>query len=117
MLRNAFTPPCGFDLSTTTVESARGLAAISYWGYRLVVHPNGTHFVHETYYDVREGLLGIARQPARPCGDKLADVRAELELMSEGLSEPPLRFLDFATDAPPAGTAGDGAGGAPPSVA
>ena len=68
MLRNAFTPPCGFDLMTTTVDSPEGLAAIAFWGYRLVVHPDGTFFVHETYYDDREGVLGIAREPARPCG-------------------------------------------------
>lgn len=98
MLRNAFTPPCGFDLATTTVATASGLAAISYWGYRLVVHPDGACFLHETYYDTREGLLGIARQPARPCGDSASDVRAELARMEEGLAESSLRFLDFATD-------------------
>ena len=102
MLRNAFTPPCGFDLATTTVVTPDGLAQISYWGYRLVVHPDGACFVHETYYDVREGLLGIARQPARPCGDTAADVRDELERMNEGLTEAPLRFLDYATDDAPA---------------
>ena len=111
MLRNAFTPPCGFDLSTTTVESAEGLAAIAYWGYRLVLHPDGSCFVHETYYDAREGLLGIARAPARPCGDTPADVHDELARMEEGLSEPTLRFLDFATE--PRGASGDGASGEP----
>ena len=108
MLRNPFTPPCGFDLATTTVVTAEGLAAIAYWGYRLVVHPDGTCFVHETYYDAREGVLGIAQEPARPCGDAVGDVRDELERMNEGLSEPPLRFLDFATAAP-TGASGDGA--------
>ena len=113
MLRNPFTPPCGFDLATTTVGSPEGLASIAYWGYRLVVHPDGTCFVHETYYDGREGILGIAREPARPCGDTAADVTDELERMREGLSESSLRLLDFAAEAP-AGTAGDGAGGVPP---
>jgi hypothetical protein len=101
MLRNAFTPPCGFDLATTTVDSTPGLAAIAYWGYRLVVHPDGACFVHETYYDAREGLLGIARAPARPCGDTAADVRDALERMEEGLAEAPLRFLDYAPDDAP----------------
>lgn len=115
MLRNTFTPPCGFDLSTTTVGSADGLAAIAYWGYRVVVHPEGSCFVHETYYDAREGILGIARVPARPCGDTTEGVREELSRMAEGLAEPPLRLLDYATDKVPPGTEGDGAGGAPPT--
>ena len=102
MLRNAFTPPCGFDLATTTVASASGLAAIAFWGYRLVIHPDGSCFLHETYYDAREGLLGIAREPARPCGDTADDVHHALERMNEGLSETPLRFLDFAPDDAPA---------------
>lgn len=116
MLRNAFTPPCGFDLATTTVADPHELASISYWGYRAVVHPDGSCFVHETYYDDREGILGIAREPARPCGDTVEDVQDELDRMEEGLAEQPLRYLDFATDEPPAGAAGDGAGGAPPDV-
>lgn len=108
MLRNPFTPPCGFDISTTTVIA---LDAISYWGYRLVVHPDGTHFVHETYYDDREGLLGIAREPARPCGSDPSTVRDELERMKDGLAESSLRFLDYVLDMPNA--SGDGAGGEP----
>ena len=112
MLRNSFTPPCGFDLATTTVAGADGLAAIAFWGYRLVHHPDGTCFVHETYYDGREGLLGIAREPARPCGDTSADVRDELARMGEGLAEPPLRYLDYV--ATPEGPSGDGAAGGPP---
>lgn len=114
MLRNAFTPPCGFDLSTTTVAHPDALAAIAYWGYRAVTHPDGSVFVHEVYYDAREGLLGIARAPARPCGDTVAEVKAELDRMEEGLAEKALRYLDFASDESPVGTAGDGAGGAPP---
>ena len=102
MLRNAFTPPCGFDLATTTVATAPGLASIAFWGYRLVVHPDGSCFLHETYYDDREGLLGIAREPARPCGDTAEDVHDALARMNEGLAETPLRFLDFATDDAPA---------------
>ena len=94
MLRNAFTPPCGFDLMTTTVDSPEGLAAIAFWGYRLVVHPDGTFFVHETYYDDREGVLGIAREPARPCGEAASDVHDELKRMAEGLQERPLRLLE-----------------------
>jgi hypothetical protein len=111
MLRNVFTPPCGFDLSTTTVATSDGLAAISFWGYRLVVHPDGTCFVHETYYDQREGILGIARAAARPCGDDASAVLDELERMEEGLREPPLRMLDYVNNAP---AGGDGASGLPP---
>ena len=115
MLRNAFTPPCGFDLATTTVATPERLASIAFWGYRLVVHPNGTCFVHETYYDGREGILGIAREPARPCGDAAAAVHEELARMDEGLREPPLRYLDYVTETP-AGSSGDGAGGEPPAT-
>ena len=96
MLRNDFTPPCGFDISTTTVDGAGGIAAIAYWGYRLVAHPDGSCFVHETYYDENEGLLGIARTPARACGDTASEVHDELQRMEEGLAEPALQFLDYA---------------------
>ena len=117
MLRIAFTPACGFDISTTTVSGSPGLAGIAYWGYRLVVHPNGTCFIHETYYDQREGILGIARTPARPCGDAADDVQSELTRMCEGLSEPTLRFLDYVSGEPAAGTSGDGSSGHPPLAA
>ena len=113
MIRNRFTPPCGFDIATTTIESADGLASISYWGYRLVVHPDGTHFIHETYYDQREGVLGIAREPARPCGDTSDDVRDELGRMTEGLNEPHLRYRDYDRGVPES-AAGDGSTGPVP---
>ena len=109
MLRNPFTPPCGFDISSTTVTG--DLGAIASWGYRLVTHPDGACFIHETYYDAREGLLGIAREPARPCGDTAADVREELRRMEEGLAERALRFLDYAGTLP--NPTGDGADGTP----
>lgn len=114
MLRNPFTPPCGFDLSTTTVDTPEGLAAIVTWGYRLLVHPDGTCFIHETYYDGREGILGIAREAARPCGDDIGDVEEELLLMQQGLTERPLRFMDFV--ATPKTASGDGSSGAPPTL-
>lgn len=115
MLRNVFTPPCGFDLATTTVATSEGLAAIAYWGYRLVLHPDGSCFVHETYYDRREGILGIAREPARPCGPSAGEVAEELARMAEGLRESTLRLLDYAGEAP-SGAGGDGAGTAPPDL-
>lgn len=115
MLRNVFTPPCGFDLSTTTVGDPASLASIAYWGYRLVVHPSGDCFLHETYYDQREGILGIAREPARPCGPAADEIRRELKQMGDGLDEPALRFRDYVSDAP-SGTSGDGASGEPPSA-
>ena len=114
MLRNAFTPPCGFDISSTTVSGPHNLKSISYWGYRLVVHPDGSCFVHEVYYDVREGILGIARAPARPCGDSVVEVHDELARMEEGLAESPLRFLDYVSADTAAGAAGDGSSGEPP---
>ena len=107
MVRSTFTPPCGFDISTTTIEHASGLAAISYWGYRAVIHPDGSFFLHETYYDEREGILGIARAPARPCGETVADVREEMAQMTQGLDEPALRYTDFDRGVPETAS-GDG---------
>ena len=115
MVRATFTPPCGFDISTTTVESSHGLASISYWGYRAVVHPDGSFFLHETYYDNREGILGIAREAARPCGETLSDVESELRQMTEGLAEPPLRYSDYDSGVPE-GAGGDGSRSEPPIV-
>jgi len=114
VLRNSFTPPCGFDLATTTVATESGLASIVYWGYRLVTHPDGTCFIHETYYDRREGILGIAREAARPCGHSAAEVLEELTRMEEGLREAPLRLLDYVVT--PAGAGGDGSAGGAPSM-
>lgn len=119
MVRNQFSPPCGFDIATTTVQTEHGLEAIKFWGYRLVVHPSGTLFVHETYYDDREGVLGFASAPARPCGDSKEEVNEELLLMIEGLNEPILRYTDFGAidqpfnrygfEVPPEEPGGDGA--------
>ena len=114
MLRNPFTPPCGFDIATTSVTG--DLGQIAYWGYRLVAHADGSCFVHETYYDSREGVIGIAREAARPCGESAADVRAELERMMEGLAESPLRYRDHVIDEMPDGASGDGAGGGFPEI-
>lgn len=115
MVRSTFTPPCGFDIATTTVESARGLASISYWGYRVVAHPDGSYFFHETYYDEREGILGIARTPARPCGEQLDEVQQALTQMQEGLAEPALRYTDYDRGIPETAS-GDGSGGGPPEI-
>ena len=78
-----------------------------------MVHPSGSCFVHETYYDGKEGILGIATEPARPCGDTAGDVADELSRMAEGLGESPLRYLDYVAEMS-AGSSGDGAGGSPP---
>lgn len=97
MARHQFTPPCGFDLQTTTI-TGHEISAIHFWGYRLVLHPDGSHFVHEAYYGVDEGLLGIASVPARPCGDTPEEVREELHLMEEALTEPTLALLAFSAN-------------------
>ncbi|MEM1054529.1 MAG: hypothetical protein AAGI52_03305 [Bacteroidota bacterium] len=115
MVRTRFTPPCGFDIATTTIESARGLAAIAYWGYRAVAHPDGSFFLHETYYDERGDILGIARAEARPCGETIREVREMLDLMRDGLGEPPLRYTDYDSGVPE-GAGGDGSRTEPPVV-
>lgn len=88
--------PCGFDLAHATIHG-HDLADVAYWGYRLVVHPDGTHFVHEVYYDRREGLLGLSLAPARPCGDTAEEVREGWGHMQEAFGQPPLRYADFTT--------------------
>ena len=110
MPRITFTPPCGFDISTTTLAHADALDAVATWGYRLVAHPDGSCFVHETYYDSDDGLLGIARTPARPCGDTPDEVHDALTLMEEGLAEPTLRWADHVVEP---SASGDGASGQP----
>lgn len=95
MSRHQFTPPCGFDIATTTVAETHDLGAIVYWGYRLVIHPSGTLFIHETYYNKQEAVLGFAASPARPCGDSETEVKTELDLMLEGLKEPVLRYTEY----------------------
>ena len=54
-------------------------------------------------------------QYIRYSGDEASDVEDELNRMTEGLREAPLRFLDYAGEAA-AGPDGDGSGGAPPSL-
>ena len=95
MARHAFNPPCGFDLAATTIEDLEDVARIASWGYRLVLHPDGTLFLHEAYYDEGEALLGFATPPTRLCGETVETIREELRWMREALDEPPLRYADF----------------------
>ena len=96
MLRDAFTPPCGF--ATATVATAPGLSAIMFWGYRLIVHPDGSCFLHKTYYDGREGSRGSRR--GRAATTRRTSVRRSSRT-SEGLAEASLRFLNVAVDDAP----------------
>jgi hypothetical protein len=97
--RATFTPPCGLDIAATTIADAGMMARIAEWGYRLIIHDDGTHFVHEAYYDAAGALLGFALAPARPCAANPAELRAELDMMAEALDEEPIRYADFAEEA------------------
>lgn len=99
MSRLPFDPSCGLDISTTTIRRLEDIATINYWGYRVVKHGDeGVLFIHEAYYDYREGLLGIAKRPASPCGDTREELEENLELITQALNEPFLDFADFAIE-------------------
>lgn len=98
MSRRSFEPPCGFDIANSTVPPD-ALGSIAYWGYRLVRHPSGTVFLHEVYYDDREGILGVALAPARPCGDTAEEVREGWEAMEEAFGEGALSYDAFTSPA------------------
>ncbi|MEM9998122.1 MAG: hypothetical protein AAF809_10520 [Bacteroidota bacterium] len=90
MSRNLFTPPCGFDIADTTLESTLDVGRIKYWGHRVVRHDDGQHFIHQAFHDDREGLLGVARQPTFLCADDLDLLRIEIEDARQALDEPVL---------------------------
>ncbi len=98
MSRLSFDPTCGFDITTTTLRELEDIATINYWGYRVVQHDDDALFVHEAYYDHREGLLGIANRPAHACGDSMEELRENIELIAQGLNEPVLRYEDYAVE-------------------
>lgn len=96
MSRLTFDPGCGLDISTTTIRQLEDIATINYWGYRVVRHesPN-TLYIHEAYYDHREGLLGIANRPAAPCGESMEELGESMSLLAQALDEPLLHYADF----------------------
>ncbi|MEM1041893.1 MAG: hypothetical protein AAGI91_04620 [Bacteroidota bacterium] len=97
MSRLTFDPSCGLDITTTTIRELEDIATINYWGYRVVRHEGETAlFVHEAYYDHREGLLGIANRPAHTCGDTMEELEENIELISQALNEPTLNYADYA---------------------
>ena len=97
MSRLTFDPGCGLDISTTTIRELEDIATISYWGYRVVQHQEpDTLYIHEAYYDHREGLLGIANEPAAACGDTREELEENIELITQALNEPVLDYGDYA---------------------
>jgi hypothetical protein len=92
MSRQPFDPDCGLDIATTTIRELEDIATIQYFGFRVILHPDGVHYIHEAYYDHREGLLGVAQKPAEPCADSLDALGEVLELMEDALREPILRL-------------------------
>lgn len=100
MSRLPFNPDCGLDIATTTIRELADVATIQYYGYRVVCHPDGTHYIHEAYYDYREGLLGVAQKPAEPCADTLNALRDVLDMMEDALKEPILNYNDLIAHLP-----------------
>ena len=99
MSRLTFDPSCGLDITTTTIRELEDIATINYWGDRVVRHgETGALFVHEAYYDHREGLLGIANEPASACGDTREELEESIELITQALNEPVLDYNDYALD-------------------
>ena len=94
MSRKLFTPPCGFDLADTTIATLADVTSIAYWNYRVIRHADGTLYLHEAYYDRREGILGVARAPTSPCSDGLDQLRTEVGELLDALREPVLDFAD-----------------------
>jgi hypothetical protein len=95
MSRFPFDPDCGLDIATTTIRELADLATIRYYGYRIVRHPGGLFYIHEAYYDYREGLLGIAGEPSKACGDSTDALAEVLDLMEDALREPILDYSDL----------------------
>jgi hypothetical protein len=109
MSRKLFSPPCGFDLADTTIATLAEVTGIAYWSYRVVRHADGTLYLHETYYDRREGILGVARAPTSPCADGLDSLRAEIGELLDALTEPVLDFADVDGTFEDYSAGGDGA--------
>ncbi len=99
MSRFTFDPTCGLDIATTTIHTLEDIATISYWGYRVINHDGEDGlFIHEAYYDHREGLLGIAKKPATACGDSREALQETVGMIADALDEPTLEFADFALE-------------------
>jgi hypothetical protein len=95
MSRRPWDPDCGLDIATTSIRDAALLSAISHYGYRVVRHHDGTHYLHESYYADDDSILGIARKPAEPCADTLTELAVVLEDMQDALLEPVLDYADY----------------------
>ncbi|CAN5576247.1 hypothetical protein BH23BAC4_BH23BAC4_08870 [soil metagenome] len=100
MLRNPFDSDCGLDIATVT-DAAPGLVdKIAFWGYRLVLHPDGMYHLHEAYYGHREEILCISLQPTTICADSLDEMVEMLEEASGAMREPVLRYQEWNAGSP-----------------
>jgi hypothetical protein len=71
---------------------------MGYWNHRMVVrkdHPPGTEVwtIHEISYDDADVIWGWIA--ATPLGTDEADLRGDLDLISQALDHPPLRYEDL----------------------
>ena len=109
MSRKLFSPPCGFDLADTTIKSLSDATEIAYWSYRVIRHADSTLYLHEAYYDRREGIIGVARTPTSPCADGLDSLRTEVGELLDALREPVLDYADVDGSFEDYSAGGDGA--------
>jgi hypothetical protein len=95
MHRRPFNPDCGLDIATTTIRDVELLSAIRSYGYRVVLHQDDVHFIHESYYDSEGELLGVAQKPAEPCADTVLELKIVLEDMMDALDQDILTMRDL----------------------
>jgi hypothetical protein len=100
MLRNPFDSDCGLDIATLTNSHPGLLNEIEFWGYRLVLHPDGMHHLHEAYYGRREAILCISLKPTTICAETLDEMVEMLEEVSGAVREPVLKYQEWAAAAP-----------------
>jgi len=66
------------------------------WNYRVVVRQNPDDLseqfgIHEVYYDSSGKIEAWTEEPCTPFGESLAELTADMELMGQALSKPPLK--------------------------
>lgn len=60
----------------------------SHWNYRVVKHSDGTHDIHEVYYDKRGRATRMSEGPMIPYGESVDDLWHIMAMMIEATSKP-----------------------------
>ena len=66
------------------------------WNYRVVSRQDRDDLseqfgIHEVYYDSSGQIEAWTEEPCTPFGESLAELTADMELMGQALSKPPLK--------------------------